>query len=83
MDGLETQDSIEYRQELKPVIELDCDSDYDEDRADTTYDPEGTLQGPHSTASVDSVSSVDGASSYTAPHDMVRGNDAAKSCMQI
>ena len=70
LDALEIQDAIEYQYELEPVTDFYGESEYDEDRTETTHDPGGTLHGPQSTASFDGMSSVDGASSYTAPRDI-------------
>ena len=67
LDASEIQDAIEYQQELEPVTEMDGESKYDEDRVETTHDAGGTLQGPQPSASFDSKSSVDGASSYIPP----------------
>ena len=52
------------------MIELDGGSEDDEDRTETTHDAGGALHGPQSSASFDCMSSVDGASSYTAPRDI-------------
>ena len=39
LDAWESQDASEYRQELESVIELDGESEYDEERTETTDDP--------------------------------------------
>ena len=43
LDAWETQDSNEYQQELEPVIELDGESEYDDERTEATQDPGSTL----------------------------------------
>ena len=70
LDAWEIQDAIEYQQELKPFPELDGETEYDDDRIETTHDAGGTLQGPQSSGSFDGMSSVDGASSYAAPRNI-------------
>ena len=70
LDAWETQDASEYQQELEPAIELDGESEYENERTETTHDAGCPFQGTQSTASFDGMSSADGASTYAAPCDI-------------
>ena len=70
LDALEIQDTNDYSQEHEPVIELDGESEYDDDRTETTHDSGALNLGSQSASSLDGMASIDGASVVTAPHDI-------------
>ena len=52
---------------------MDCESEYDDERTETTQDPGGIPHGLQSAFSLDGMASADGASMFIAPRDIPLG----------